>query len=161
MLILLAAILTACGGEASTSTPVPPPTISAAGVPTLSGSDHILIQHILIGFKDAVGFQGKPPAKAATRTQDQAKTLADSLLSQAQGGANFDQLVAANTDDQAPGIYALANTGVTPASGEYPRDQMVPAFGDVGFSLKVGEIGIANYDPTKSPYGYHIIKRLR
>ena len=28
----------------------------------------------------------------------------------------------------------------------------------MGFALKVGEIGIADYDPTTSPYGYHIIK---
>ena len=38
---------------------------------------------------------------------------------------------------------------------------MVPAFGDVGFGLKVGEIGVAEYHPRKSPYGYHIIKRTK
>ena len=37
---------------------------------------------------------------------------------------------------------------------------MVPAFGEVGFSLAPGEIGIAEYDPVKSPYGWHVIKRL-
>ncbi|MHC4380560.1 MAG: peptidylprolyl isomerase, partial [Planctomycetota bacterium] len=40
-----------------------------------------------------------------------------------------------------------------------PRDQLVPAFGDVGFSLKVGEVGIANFDPEASPFGWHIIRR--
>jgi hypothetical protein len=159
MLILLTTALAACGGEPSTSTPVPPTPTTAAAQPS-GPNDHILIQHILIGFKDAVGFQGSPPAKAAGRNQEQAKTLAYDLLNQAKSGANFDQLVAQNTDDQAPGIYALANTGITPGQGEYPRDGMVPAFGDVGFSLKVGEIGIADYDPATSPYGYHIIKRL-
>jgi parvulin-like peptidyl-prolyl isomerase len=38
---------------------------------------------------------------------------------------------------------------------------MVPAFGNVGFALKVGEIGIADYDPHTSPFGWHIIKRLK
>jgi parvulin-like peptidyl-prolyl isomerase len=38
---------------------------------------------------------------------------------------------------------------------------MVPAFGDAGFPLKVGEIGMASYDSTKSPYGWHIVKRLK
>jgi parvulin-like peptidyl-prolyl isomerase len=38
---------------------------------------------------------------------------------------------------------------------------MVPAFGNVGFKLEVGEIGIADYDPLTSKYGYHIIKRVR
>ena len=33
-------------------------------------------------------------------------------------------------------------------------------FGDVGFELEVGEIGMADYDPEKSQYGWHIIKRL-
>jgi PPIC-type PPIASE domain len=159
MLILSAVGLVACGGEASTSTPVP--AIPTAAPAQSSGpNDHILIQHILIGFKDAVGFRGSPPAKAAARTQDQAKALAYNLLAQAKDGANFDQLVAANTDDQAPGIYALANTGITPGQGEYSRDSMVPAFGNVGFSLQPGQIGIADYDPATSPYGWHIIKRL-
>jgi hypothetical protein len=162
MLVLLTMALAACGGDAGSSLPVPaaPTTAPAQPAQSSGANDHILIQHILIGFKDAVGFNGNPPAKAAGRTQDQAKTLAYSLLSQAKGGANFDQLVAANTDDQAPGIYALANTGITPGQGEYSRDSMVPAFGDVGFGLQVGQIGIADYNPQTSPYGYHIIKRL-
>ena len=40
------------------------------------------------------------------------------------------------------------------------RDQMVPAFGNVGFKLKVGEIGMAPFDRRDSPYGWHIIKRV-
>ena len=76
-----------------------------------------------------------------------------------------------NTDDQAPGIYRMSNKGVEPeatptgtAGGtgqEYARNSMVAAFGDVGFALKVGEIGISDYDTTKSPFGYHIIKRIK
>lgn len=38
---------------------------------------------------------------------------------------------------------------------------MVGAFGNVGFPLKVGEVGLAEYDPTESKYGWHIIKRLK
>ncbi len=41
-----------------------------------------------------------------------------------------------------------------------PRDKMVPAFGDVGFSLQPGAVGLAMYDATKSPFGYHVIRRL-
>jgi hypothetical protein len=161
-LILLAATLVACGGEAPlTSTPVPP-TPAPSGSSGSSGSpDHIQVQHILIGFKDAVGFQGNPPPKAAARTQDQAKTLAYDLLNQAKSGADFDKLVADNTDDSPPGIYGMSNTGIQPAQGEYSREGMVPAFGNVGFALKVGEIGISDYDPATSPYGYHIIKRIK
>jgi parvulin-like peptidyl-prolyl isomerase len=38
---------------------------------------------------------------------------------------------------------------------------MVPAFGDVGFQLDAGQVGMASYDRDKSPYGWHIIKRLK
>ena len=40
-----------------------------------------------------------------------------------------------------------------------PRGQMVAAFGDVGFSLEVGEISTSVFDATTSPFGWHIIKR--
>jgi parvulin-like peptidyl-prolyl isomerase len=137
-----------------------PPTPTP--VPTRAGEDaHIQVQHILIGFKDAVGFGGNTPPKAAARTQEQAKTLAYDLLAQAKAGADFDKLVSENTDDQAPGIYGMANDGVQPEASEAPRNGMVPAFGNVGFALKVGEIAVADYDPQTSPYGYHVIKRIK
>jgi hypothetical protein len=41
-----------------------------------------------------------------------------------------------------------------------PRDKMVPAFGDVGFSLTPGAVGLAMYDTNTSPFGYHVIRRL-
>jgi hypothetical protein len=37
---------------------------------------------------------------------------------------------------------------------------MVRAFGDIGFSLEVGGVGLAVYDSAMSKYGWHIIKRL-
>jgi foldase protein PrsA len=146
MLALLAATLVACGGEAPMKEP-----------------EHITVQHILIGFKDAVGFQGNTPAKAAARTQDEAKELAYDLLAKAKAGEDFNKLVTENTDDSPPGIYSMSNNGVNPdqAAGEFSRGGMVPAFGNVGFTLKVGEIGISDYDPATSPYGWHIIKRVK
>ena len=50
---------------------------------------------------------------------------------------------------------------VNEAADTETRDRMVPAFGNVGFVLAVGEIGIADYDPVASPFGFHIIKRVR
>ena len=47
-----------------------------------------------------------------------------------------------------------------PSQNIYPRDEMVAAFGDVGFPMQVGEIGMAEYDEEKSKYGWHIIKRV-
>jgi parvulin-like peptidyl-prolyl isomerase len=83
-------------------------------------------------------------------------------LARAQQGEDFAALVQEMTNDSYPGIYRLSNTGVAPqAADEYPRGRMVPAFGDVGFRLGVGEIGMASFDSRTSPYGWHIIKRLQ
>ncbi len=119
--------------------------------------DHIVVQHILIAF------QGSIPKPTVTRTQQEAEKLAMKVFQEAKQGADFDTLVKKYTDDQYPGIYRMANKGVTPdrSKKEYSRENMVPAFGDVGFKLKVGEIGLAKYDPKKSPYGWHIIKRIK
>ena len=38
---------------------------------------------------------------------------------------------------------------------------MVAGFGDVGWRLQVGEVGVAPFHSRKSPYGWHIIKRVQ
>ena len=116
---------------------------------------HVQVQHILIGFTGSV------PGKAISRSKEEAKKLAYEVLDQARKGENFDELVRKYTDDSPPGIYGMSGTGVAPAQGEYARDSMVPAFGNVGFSISPGNIGIADYDPAASPFGWHIIKRLK
>jgi pyruvate/2-oxoglutarate dehydrogenase complex dihydrolipoamide acyltransferase (E2) component len=161
--------LIACKSSPSTPAPAAPATESAAAAaspavtpapaepaaPAASpAAEHIKLQHILISFA------GKVPGKNITRTQEEARTLAAEVFDRAKKGEDFDFLVKTYTDDRAPGIYALANSGVTPSADEFSRDRMVPAFGEVGFSLAPGEIGIAEYDPARSPFGWHIIKRL-
>lgn len=124
--------------------------------PTVSSSEpeHITIQHILISFAGS--------GTRATRSREEASALAGETLAKIQAGADFDALVAELTDDSAPGIYSLANTNVVPGSAnEYPRNRMVSAFGDVGFGLDVGQVGMADFNPQGSPYGWHIIKRLQ
>jgi parvulin-like peptidyl-prolyl isomerase len=127
----------------------------AAAAPSAAEPDHIQVQHILIGFSGSV------PGKNITRSLEEAKTLAYQILERAKKGENFDALVKEYTNDMPPGIYSMSNNGVAPNPGEFPRNRMVPAFGNTGFPLKVGEIGIADYDKTTSPYGYHIVKRLK
>lgn len=118
--------------------------------------DYIVVQHILIGFSGSV------PGKPIKRTPEEAGTLAGELLERAQGGEDFDVLVAEFSDDGAPGMYRMMNFGKGGDIGNqiYPRDKMVPAFGDVGFPLDVGGIGLAPFDPQSSPYGWHIVKRI-
>jgi len=119
--------------------------------------EHVTVQHILIGF------QGSIPESKVTRSREEAQKLAEELFERAKKGEDFDALVKQYTDDQYPGIYKMSNTGVPPDEGqqEYSRTRMVKSFGDVGFSLPVNGIGLAVYDPLKSKYGWHIIKRLK
>ncbi len=114
--------------------------------------ERIEIQHVLISFAGT--------GTKARRSQAEAAELAAATLARANAGEDFDALVRELTDDSPPGIYRLSNNGVSPASGEYPRNRMVAAFGNVGFGLGVGDIGMADFDPRTSPYGWHIIKRL-
>jgi len=116
---------------------------------------HVQVQHILIAFSGSI------PGKNITRTKDEAKKLAYEILERARKGEDFDELVRAHTNDSPPGIYGMAAIGVAPGPGEYRRDGMVPAFGNVGFAISPGNIGIADFDPQASPYGWHIIKRLQ
>lgn len=153
LLLLGAAGLSAtgCGKD-----PAGPPQAPAD---TLVEPDHVVVQHLL------VGFAGSVPGKEIDRSRGAARGLAHALLEQARAGADFDALVRDQTDDYWPGIYGMSNLGVPPNTGadpkEYPRSMMVPAFGNVGFRLRVGEYGLAEYDPHDSPYGWHLIKRLR
>jgi hypothetical protein len=121
----------------------------------MSEPEHIQVQHILIGFSGSV------PGKRITRSKEEARTLAYDLLEKAQAGEDYDALVAKHTDDSPPGIYGMSNRGVSPGPREYERDGMVPAFGNVGFGLEVGGYGVADYDQRTSPYGYHLIKRVK
>ena len=106
--------------------------------------------------------QGSIPGKTITRTREESEKLANEVLERARKGENFDGLVQQYTDDQFPGVYALANTGVTPdaAKQEYARGAMVKGFSDAAFDLSPGNIGMAPFDAKASPYGWHIIKRL-
>jgi hypothetical protein len=119
--------------------------------------DYVTVQHILIGF------QGSVRGKAITRSKLEAQVLAEDILKRAQAGEDFDALVKEFTDDSHPGIYKMANHGIPAdmANKVYSRGKMVPAFGDVGFPLEAGGIGMAAHDPQKSPYGWHVIKRVK
>ena len=108
--------------------------------------ERIEVQHILIAF------QGAPRMSGVTRSKEDAKALAQKVYAEAVGRADFGALVKQYTDDSSPGIYPITKAG---------RAGMVKAFGDVGFRLRVGEIGVAVWDASASPFGWHIIKRLK
>lgn len=157
---LLAGLVAAAGCQ-SKKTPAKSPLSKRTqpGSGTLEAKQEpkqVTVQHVLIGF------QGSIPGKQITRTREKAKTLAEDILKRARNGEEFGELVKKYTDDSFPGIYKIANFGMPadPAHEVWARSGMVPAFGDVGFPLAVGEVGMAEYDQKKSPYGWHIIKRV-
>jgi len=119
--------------------------------------EHVTVQHVLIAFKGSI------PKQEVTRTKEQAKTLAQEIFTRARQREDFDGLVRDYTDDSYPGIYSMANVNITPDEdkGEFSRTRMVKAFGDVSFDLSKGEVGLAEYDPVESKYGWHIIKRIK
>jgi parvulin-like peptidyl-prolyl isomerase len=118
--------------------------------------ERVTVQHILIAFK------GSLPDPKVTRSQGDAEKLAFQIFEKAKAGEDFDAMVRTYTNDSYPGIYKMSNKDVPPDQSrqEFSRARMVKAFGDVGFSLEVGGVGLAVYDPAASKYGWHIIKRL-
>ena len=125
-------------------------------------ASHISVQHVLISFK------GKLGPKPVPRNQEEAKQFAEELFEKAKAGEDFDAMVKEHTDDSYPGIYHIANYDQetdesSPNQADWVRSRtgLVPAFGNVGFSLEVGEVGMAEFDAAGSPFGWHIIKRVK
>ncbi len=146
--MIACAFLVACGSKNETA----PPEETVAKEP-----DHIEVDHILIAVPG-------PRMPNVDRTPAEAAELAKKLMDQLKtGDGDWASLKRRYSADPPPGgPYKLANHGVAPTEqNEFPRKGMVPAFGNVGFKLEVGEIGLAEYDPGTSPYGYHIIKRTK
>ena len=143
-------LLLGCAGTEETQT-----TDYGGGIDFGGEPRRITVQHVLIAFRGSV------PGKSVRRTQQEAEQLAKEVYEKAKAGENFDALVRKYTDDSPPGIYDMVNHGERGGGEVYERGSMVPVFGDVGFKLKVGEIGLGEYDPVASKYGWHIIKRLK
>lgn len=101
-------------------------------------------RHILIGY---VGSPKELPG--VTRSEAEARELADQVAREvAVEGADWNALTAKYTDEEA---------GKTTGGdlGKFGRGQMVPAFEQAAFQLAVG----ATSPVTKSPFGFHIIRR--
>jgi parvulin-like peptidyl-prolyl isomerase len=161
-LIALAAVLMllfACGKQETPPPPVstapvvsgPRPEKAANGQPAI-----ITVQHVLISFEGSERSDQK-------RSRAEAEKLAFEIINRAKNGEDFEKLMKEFSNDPGGGTYTLVNDGLTAnqAAGEYGRRGMVAAFGDVGFRIGVGEVGLADYDAKASPFGLHIIKRIK
>jgi len=154
--ILSAVAASGCGSDpgptrSASSPPAPPPV--AAPEPEAS---RITVQHVLIAFKGA----HKAPANV-TRTREEAATLTNEILERVRKGEDIAKLAAEYSTDPGGGRYTLVNTGVQKEkSTDIFRKDFIRPFTTVAFKLKIGEAGVAEYDPRTCPYGWHVIKRL-
>ena len=163
-LVPLALLLSSCGKDEQK--PAPPAKESTPGgarpEKTASGEPAVItVEHILIGVKGG-------RATSAKREKDEAARFAFELLRRARDGEDFIKLRDEFTEDPGKGPYTMTNRGIPAERAfpgqpprEYDRETMAKAFGDVGFSLEVGQIGVTDYEPATSPFGYHIIKRVK
>ena len=115
----------------------------------------VSVDHILISFAGT----GVP----TSRSPEAARKLAYEVLDELAQDGDWAKLKQQYSDDRGKegngnGPYSMINSMERKRGN---RGGMVPAFGDVGFQLLVGEIAIADYDPKTSKYGYHIIKRVK
>ncbi len=147
---LLVLTVAGCGGPP----PASQPPLENRPMPAQPEPERITVQHILVSFAGT--------RTDATRSKPEAEKLAGEVLARVNKGEDFGAVMKQLSDDPGPGVYSMFNHGQAKKSGdEYERSGMVPAFGDVGFKLAVGGIAMAPFDPKSSPFGWHIIKRLK
>jgi parvulin-like peptidyl-prolyl isomerase len=113
--------------------------------------ERLRVAHILVSFAGVRGL-------TATRSKAEAEQLAADLLARIEAGEDFMELMRAHSDDTGDGVYGM--TAGAPSSDFMARQGMVAAFGNTGYRLEVGQVGVAAYHPEDSPYGWHIITRL-
>ncbi len=115
---------------------------------------HVVVRHVLVSFEGT-------DVPACTRSKEEARSLAEKVLADARAGRDFGELVRLYSDDrQGDGTYRMANWGVPTGADEVERQKMTRGFGNLAFALGVGEVGLLEYDPVKSPFGWHVIKRI-
>ena len=149
-----------CGAGCETAPePKPSPPTNRDREQAAAGPERVTVDHILIGIAN-------PKLPGVERDDYTARKLAYEIWDRVQKGARWDDLKRDHTDDRSAkglgGPYTMVNHGIAPANKrEFPRKGMVPSFGDVSFGLAVGEVAVANYDPKRCKWGYHVIKRIR
>jgi hypothetical protein len=107
--------------------------------------DVVKVQHVLLAFV------GAKRGSESKHTREEAERLAGEVLAKARAGEDFAALVKAHSYDEGDGVFQLTQK----KRGDYAR-----SFADVAFRLAPGEVGIASYHRSRSPFGWHVIKRL-
>jgi len=125
-------------------TPPPPDALESTDIMsrTTPETGAVRVQHVLIGWK------GAPAARNATRTKEEADKIATEVLAKVRANGDMAALMKAHSED--PG--SKDNAKVYDVSPDAP---MVEPFKKLSLRLKENEAGL-----VKSPFGWHVIKRL-
>jgi parvulin-like peptidyl-prolyl cis-trans isomerase-like protein len=135
--------------------PVEPDRVALTGPLPADEPAHVVVQHVLLAFEGT----GVP---AVTRSKADAQRLANRVLADARGGRDFADLVRLYSDDRTPeGTLEIANWGVAPGPTERERRGLARGFAATAFRLAPGEIALVEYDEVVSPFGWHVMKRIR
>jgi hypothetical protein len=108
------------------------------------------VKHILIGWGElSDAYDGQMDPRAAKRTRAAADQLAVDLLGKVRGGQAIEPLMAEFSED--PG--SATDGAAYPVTDD---GRMVPEFTRLSLRLNLGEAGL-----VLSPYGWHIIQRVK
>ena len=98
--------------------------------------ERIRVRHLLVPL----------PPEATPAEVEEARAKGAALRARVAGGADFADLVRAET----PG----AEPGVDPISGEIARGELFPALEEAAFALPVGGVS----EPVRGPAGFHLVQ---
>ena len=87
------------------------------------------------------------PENASAERQERVRSLAQSVLDDLRGGADFAAAAAEHSEDD----------GTAEAGGDlgfFPRGRMMPPLEEAAFSLPIGELS----DPVRTELGFHILR---
>ena len=122
--------------------PAPDPMESADILARPAEPGPVSVQHVLVGWK------GAPAARTATRTKEEADKIAQDVLAKVRAGGDMAKLMKEFSED--PG--SKDNARAYDVGADAP---MVEPFKKLSLRLKIGEAGL-----VKSPFGWHVIKRM-
>ena len=125
-----------------TASPVGEPG-GPATPPTSEVPEQIAAQHLLVMYAGS-----RNAASSIKRNRDEAKARAFEALARIKQGQDFDQVVAAYTDE--PGGSTRHGD-----LGRFTRDKMVRRFAEAAFALDVGQVSTV----IETPFGFHVIRR--